>query len=208
MRSNKGGLYIVSAPSGAGKTTIMRGLMQQMEGLAFAISHTTRPPRPGEVDGHDYHFVSSEEFGRMVEAGDFVEWAEVHGNRYGTSRSMLESMVSAGTDVLHDIDVQGARQIRESGIKAVFVFVLPPSLSVLEQRLRGRQSDSDEVIRRRLENAIEEIRGYCMYDYVILNDGLDNAIEDFRSIVASGRLTVSGIDEDWIKKNFFVEEDA
>jgi len=208
MRSNKGILFIVSAPSGAGKTTIVRRLMEEEKGLAFAISHTTRSPRPGERDGHDYYFVDREEFLRLRDTGEFVEWAEVHDNFYGTSRGMLKSMMSAGTDVLHDIDVQGARQIRESGIEAVFVFVLPPSLQVLEQRLRGRHSDSEDVIERRLRNSLGEVEGYFMYDYVILNDGLEQALEDFRSVVSACRLRSGAVDKDWIKKNFSPQEDV
>jgi len=208
MRNSKGCLFIVSAPSGAGKTTMLKRLLAEVDGLALAISHTTRDPRPGEQDGQDYHFVDHGQFIRMREAGEFAEWAEVHGNYYGTSRKMLESMMSTGTDVLHDIDVQGASQIRESGIEAVFVFVLPPSLEVLEQRLRGRDSDPDEVIEHRLRNAIGEVEGYFMYDYVILNDDLERALGDFRSLVAACRLRTGTVDKDWIKKNFSAREDV
>jgi len=208
MRNSKGCLFIVSAPSGAGKTTILKRLIVEVGGLAFAISHTTRDPRPGEQDGQDYYFVDMDQFMRMREAGEFVEWAEVHGNFYGTSRKMLESMVDTGTDVLHDIDVQGARQIRDSGIDAVFVFVLPPSLEVLEKRLRGRDSDPDEVIERRLRNALGEVEGYFMYDYVILNDDLERALGDFRSLVSACRLRTGTVDKDWIKKNLLAREDV
>ena len=208
MRNSKGSLFIVSAPSGAGKTTLLRRLMDEVGGLAFAISHTTREPRGGEQEGRDYYFVSPAEFLRMRDAGEFIEWAEVHGNYYGTSRSMLDSMMETGTDVLHDIDVQGARQIRDSGMEAVFVFILPPSLAVLEDRLRGRESDPEEVIDRRLRNAAGEVEGYFQYDYVILNDDLEQALGDFKSVVAARRLRAGAVDRDWIKKNFSTREDV
>jgi guanylate kinase len=207
MRSSKGGLFIVSAPSGAGKTTILKRLMAEMGGLALAISHTTREPRPEEKDGEDYFFVSPGEFLRMRDDGEFVEWAEVHGNYYGTSRGMLESMMSSGTDVLHDIDVQGAGQIRESGMEAVFVFIMPPSLDELEQRLRGRGGDPEEAMERRLRNAAGEVKGYLLYDYVILNDDLELALEEFKCLVTSRRLSSDAVDKDWIRKNFSIRED-
>lgn len=204
----KGSLFIVSAPSGTGKTTILKRVMEEVGDIAFAVSHTTRAPRPGEQDGHDYFFVSKEDFHRMREQGEFVEWAEVHGNYYGTSRKMLDSLISKGTDVLHDIDVQGARKIRDSAIDAVYVFILPPSLDALEQRLRGRDSESDEVIERRLRNAVGEVEGYFMYDYVILNDDLERALGDFKSVVAARRLRADAVDKDWIRKNFSLREDV
>jgi guanylate kinase len=208
MRSSKGSLYIISAPSGAGKTTLLKRLMAEGRGLAFAISHTTRDPRPDEQDGRDYYFISPAEFQSMRDAGGFVEWAEVHGNYYGTSRSMLEAMMSSGTDVLHDIDVQGARQIRESGMEAVFIFILPPSIEVLEERLRGRDSDPEEVIKRRLRNAVSEVEGYSHYDYVILNDDLELALGDLKSVVTARRLRTDTVDINWIKQKFSTQEDV
>ena len=198
----KGHLFIVSAPSGAGKTTLLKRLISEDDGFKLAVSHTTRSPRDGEVDGKDYNFTDRTEFERMTEAGDFVEWAEVHGNYYGTSLRMLEEMMASGTDVLHDIDVQGARQIKDSGIEAVFVFILPPSLAELESRLRGRESDSDEVIERRLKNALSEVESYFMYDYVILNDDLDTAFEDMKAVLRASRFRIGGVDNNWINKNF------
>lgn len=206
--TERGRLFIVSAPSGAGKTTLLKRLMREGGTFRFAISHTTRSPREDEADGTDYHFTGRPEFERMSGAGEFVEWAEVHGNYYGTSRKMLEDMMASGTDVLHDIDVQGARQIKDSGIEAVFIFILPPSLDALESRLRGRGSDSEEVIGRRLKNALSEVESYLMYDYVILNDNLEVAFEDMKAVVRASGLRAQGVDNGWIKKNFLFKEDV
>ena len=208
MRNSKGSLFIVSAPSGAGKTTLIKRLIEETGGLALAVSHTTRKPRPGEVEGRDYHFVGRAEFMGMRDRGEFVEWAEVHGNFYGTSRGMLQSIMSTGADVLHDIDVQGARQIRESGMPAVFIFILPPSLRVLEERLRGRESDSEEIVRRRLANAADEVKGYFIYDYVILNDTLEQALKDLSAIVTTRRLRTETVDNAWVSRNFLAELDG
>jgi len=208
MSRGKGSLFIVSAPSGAGKTTILRRVMAEVGGMVFAVSHTTRSPRPGEQDGRDYFFVNQEDFLRMRDEGGFVEWAEVHGNYYGTSRSMLDSVMAEGTDVLHDIDVQGARKIRESGMEAVYIFILPPSLEVLEQRLRGRDSDPEEVIGRRLHNAVAEVEGYFEYDYVILNDDLEQALGDFKAVVNAQRLRADAFDRDLISRKFTIREDV
>jgi len=208
VRNSKGSLFIVSAPSGAGKTTLIKRLIEETGGLALAVSHTTRKPRPGEVEGRDYHFVGRAEFMGMRDRGEFVEWAEVHGNFYGTSRGMLQSIMSTGADVLHDIDVQGARQIRESGMPAVFIFILPPSLRVLEERLRGRESDSEEIVRRRLANAADEVKGYFIYDYVILNDTLEQALKDLSAIVTTRRLRTETVDNAWVSRNFLAELDG
>ncbi|TLM67920.1 MAG: guanylate kinase [Deltaproteobacteria bacterium] len=176
-------LYVISAPSGAGKTTIFRQLLARRPGLCESISFTTRAMRAGERDGIDYHFVSAAEFERMIAEGAFVEWAEVHGNRYGTARATLLQAGREGRDVLLDIDVQGAAQLRASGLEAVFIFVLPPGMAALRQRLSGRNTDSPDVIERRMNNAVSEIREAAGFDYIVVNDELEQAIATVEAIV-------------------------
>jgi guanylate kinase len=172
---------IVSSPSGAGKTTLTNRLLQRVPKLRFSVSHTTRSPRENEVDGREYHFVTRVEFERLIEAGAFLEWAEVHGNLYGTSRDEIErSRGSRG--IIFDIDHQGARQIKSSSPDAVAVFILPPSKQVLEQRLRGRRSEDETTLLRRFRAALEEIAHYGLYDYVLVNDDLDAATNQLISI--------------------------
>lgn len=171
-----GNLYIVSAPSGSGKTTLLRHLIADFENLIFSISYTTRPPRAGEKDGVDYFFIDREEFLRMVGVEAFLEWAEYQGNLYGTSRVFVEDKVRAGCHVLLDIDVQGARQVREQVRDAVTVFLLPPSYAELERRLRERGVQDDETIRMRLAIARQEITRYRDYDYIVVNDKLDESV--------------------------------
>ena len=184
-----GQLFIISAPSGAGKTTILRQVMADLPGLAFSVSHTTRAPRPGEVNGRDYHFVDRPSFERLRSAGDFLEWAEVHTNLYGTSRSAVADQLAAGLDVILDIDVQGARQIRGiPGLAALSLFILPPSLAELEKRLSGRGTDSPEVVRLRLENALREITACGDYDHRIINDRLAEAVEMVQAVILSAPL--------------------
>ncbi|NOX20726.1 MAG: guanylate kinase [Nitrospirae bacterium] len=202
ISKNKGNIFIISAPSGAGKTTLCRMILEQLDDIEFSISYTTRPPRPGEVDGRDYYFVSKDEFMQMVQEEEFIEWAEVHGNLYGTSKKRLLERVSKGIDVLLDIDTQGAAQIKEKGLEAVYIFILPPSLSVLRERLEGRASDSEDVINRRLKKAVEEIAAYKMYNYVIINDKLDEAFELLKAVVLSKRVAIESIDTDWIEETF------
>lgn len=207
--SATGTLFVVSAPSGAGKSTIMDALIKGSEGsIRAAVSHTTRAPRRGETNGIQYHFVSKETFLAMRDEGDFIEWAEVHGNFYGTSQTMLNSLLSEGYDVLHDIDVQGARQLRPLVPDALFVFILPPSMEELSRRLRGRGTDTEEVIRTRLDNALGEIHDCDQYDYVIVNDSLERAVGDFSSIIRASRLGVNRLDKGWFKKNFSLQEDV
>ena len=183
-----GQLFIISAPSGAGKTTILRQVMTDLPGLAFSVSHTTRTPRAGEVNGRDYHFVDREAFGVLREAGDFLEWAEVHDNFYGTSRSAVAEQLAAGTDVILDIDVQGARQVKRLGNPAaISLFILPPSLTELEKRLSGRNTDAVEVIRVRLANAVREIAACGNYDHRISNDNLDEAVEMVKAVILAAR---------------------
>ncbi|RMG71001.1 MAG: guanylate kinase, partial [Nitrospirae bacterium] len=194
--------FIVSAPSGAGKTTLCRMLTQRLKAIEHSVSYTTRKPRPGEVDGRDYYFVDEKHFMELVHKGEFIEWAEVHGNLYGTSKTKLTERIQKGIDVILDIDTQGARQIREKEIDATFVFVLPPSMEVLRERLQNRRSDSEEVIRRRLAKAVEEIADYKYYDYVIINDKLDEAFEELKAIVLSRRVRIDSVDHQWIERQF------
>ena len=201
----KGSIFIVSAPSGAGKTTLCRKLTEVVPRIVHSISCTTRQAREGEVDGRDYFFVDEERFMRMVADGEFLEWAEVHGNLYGTSRVKLFEMIEGGIDVILDIDTQGAAQIRRKGIDATFIFVLPPSPEILKKRLISRKTDSEEVILRRLKKAREEIGDYRLYDYVIVNDNLDVALNELGAVVLSRRLHISRVDHEWIRATFGLE---
>jgi guanylate kinase len=198
----KGSIFIVSAPSGAGKTTLCKKLIETTKGITHSVSYTTRKPRKGETDGKDYFFVSEQEFMSMVKSGEFLEWAEVHGNLYGTSKRHIQEIINTGTDVILDIDTQGAKQIRDSGIEATFIFILPPSLKVLEERLRNRGTDPEETIRRRLQQAKKEISDYRIYDYVIFNIRIDEAVEQLRSIVIAKRLSIERVDHKAIEKEF------
>ncbi len=201
----KGSIFIVSAPSGAGKTTLCKRLTGVVPRVVHSISYTTRQAREGEVDGRDYFFVDEDRFMRMVADGEFLEWAEVHGNLYGTSRARLFEVIQGGTDVILDIDIQGAAQIRQKGIDATFIFVLPPSLEILRKRLISRRTDSEKVILRRLKKAKEEIGDYRLYDYVIVNDSLDVALNELGSVVLSKRLHISRVDHEWIRVTFGLE---
>lgn len=183
-----GHLYIVTAPSGAGKTTLVRLLLENDSGIRLSISYTTRSPRPGEQDGREYNFVDMAAFRAMVERGEFLEWAEVHGNCYGTSRVWIEREMAAGRDVLLEIDWQGAQQVRKLFPAAIGVFILPPSMAELERRLTGRGTDSAEVIARRLAAAQEEMRHVSEFDYVIINDELQQALSDLLSVARASRL--------------------
>ena len=183
-----GTLIIITAPSGAGKTTLVRGLLERDAQIFLSVSYTTRDPRPGELDGREYHFVDVATFRALRDRGEFLEWAEVHGNYYATSRVWLKEQISAGRDILLEIDWQGAQQVRRSFPEAVGVFVLPPSLEALEARLRGRGTDSDDVISRRLLGARGEMRHVGEFDYVILNDELQCAVDDLVAVVRASRL--------------------
>jgi len=181
----KGIAYIVSAPSGAGKTTLCKMAVDFFPGLRHSVSYTTRPPRAGEVDGEDYRFVSDHEFDRMIEEGEFLEHAGVHGKRYGTSRKDLSAMLSAGTDVILDIDVQGAEKVRERLSGGVCIFILPPSVEACEQRLKSRGKDSEQEIQKRLKIALDEIKKAGDYRYIIINDALDEAFEKLKAIIVA-----------------------
>ena len=180
-------LFVVAAPSGAGKSTLVNALLEREPAISLSISHTTRPPRPGEQYGRHYYFVEREEFEREIAEGIFLEHAEVHGNLYGTSRTTVNTLLSQGRDVLLEIDWQGARQIRKTKPDCVSVFILPPSRPELERRLRGRGSDSPEVIARRLHNSREEIAHAHEFDYIIVNDNFDVALGDLQAIVHAVR---------------------
>ncbi|MBU0663582.1 MAG: guanylate kinase [Proteobacteria bacterium] len=183
-----GKLFILSAPSGAGKTTLLKRVMADLPGLAFSVSHTTRLPRAGEVDGVDYHFITRDQFEAMREHGTFLEWAEVHGNLYGTSRPAVLAQLATGVDVILDIDVQGAAILRKSAtIPAASLFISPPSLRELERRLRGRGTDSEETILLRLKNAKIEMEAALDYEYLIVNDRLEQAIDTLRAVVIAER---------------------
>ncbi len=202
MKRTQGLLFVVSAPSGAGKTSLCRAITDSLENLTHSISHATRKPRPGEIDGRDYYFVSQERFRDMVQAGDFAEWAEVHSNLYGTSRRVLDDMISKGLDVILDIDTQGARQIKSKYDAAVFIFIMPPSLDILEERLRNRKSDHEDEIRKRMQRAREEIRDYALYDYLIVNRDFDRALTELRSIAIAERRRTRLMDAGWIEEMF------
>lgn len=199
MKRKQGLLFVVSAPSGAGKTSLCRSITESLEKLTHSVSYTTREPRPGEIDGRDYYFVSKERFREMVEAGDFAEWAEVHANFYGTSRRVLDVMLSKGRDVILDIDTQGAKQIKAKYPAAVFIFIMPPSLDILEERLRNRKSDSEDEIKRRMQRSRDEIRDYALYDYLIINRDFDRALTELRSVVIAERCRIGLIDTTWIE---------
>jgi len=182
-KRRRGLLFIVSAPSGAGKTTLCGMAARKLENIRYSTSYTTRAPREGERDGENYHFVDREKFLDMIKQNDFLEWAEVHGNMYGTSMSELEALLEAGHDMVLDIDVQGARQIREKVEGGRYIFVLPPSLEVCRERLLNREGDTQVEIDLRMENAKREMEEVDYYDYIIINDDLDRAFEKLKSII-------------------------
>jgi guanylate kinase len=187
MSSESGLLFIVSAPSGAGKTTLVERLVEQVPRLRMSRSYTSRAMRPGETDGVDYNFVTRDRFEAMAVGGEFLEWAEVFGNLYGTCAADTDRMLTAGDDVVLVIDVQGARKVRGRGLRARTVFVMPPSFAVLEQRLRGRSKDSEAAIQRRLQVAREEVAAFTEYDFVVINDEVAAAVDRLRAIVVSER---------------------
>jgi guanylate kinase len=184
----RGLLYVLSSPSGAGKSTIARMLMASDDGVAMSVSATTRPIRPGEVDGRDYHFVSDETFDEMAADGAFLEWAHVFGHRYGTLKSEVLKVIEGGRDVLLDIDWQGTQQLKQVDPDIVRVFILPPSMKELERRLRNRRTDSDEVIRRRMDRAAAEISHWAEYDYVLINNDAEKCRELAHNILKAERL--------------------
>jgi len=186
-----GNLYIVSAPSGAGKTSLVNALLPSLPNVQVSISHTTRPQRPGEVDGVNYHFVGADQFRRMVEESAFLEYAEVFGNFYGTSRQWVKDTLAGGTDVVLEIDWQGGQQIRRLMPEALSIFILPPSRTTLEQRLTQRGQDDTATIERRMAQAVSEMSHYVEADYLVVNDVFETALQELRSILIAGRLRLA-----------------
>ncbi|WP_334108060.1 guanylate kinase [Methylobacillus sp.] len=184
----KGNLFIITAPSGAGKTSLVRALLDGDDQIKLSVSHTTRQPRPGEEDGVHYHFVAEPKFVELLGHGDFLESAQVHGAYYGTSQSTVNAVLARGLDLILEIDWQGAQQVRKQYPEAISIFILPPSMETLEQRLKNRAQDSAEVIARRLAAARDEMRHVAEFDYVTINDRFEHALEDLRAIVRSQRL--------------------
>ncbi|NOX24869.1 MAG: guanylate kinase [Deltaproteobacteria bacterium] len=183
-----GNLLVISAPSGTGKTTILRPVLRDLANLAFSVSHTTRAPRASEINGRDYHFVSTAEFAGIREAGGFLEWARVHDNFYGTSRQAVDGQLAGGQDIILDIDVQGAMQLKKlANPAAIFIFIAPPSMAELERRLTGRNTETPASLKTRLHNAAMEMSQAAEYDYLIVNDVLDEAIAIFKAIVIAQR---------------------
>ncbi len=184
----KGTLFIISAPSGAGKTSLLRALVMHDEHVRISVSHTTRPKRPGEMDGVDYHFISEEQFQRKVEVGDFLEHASVFDYHYGTCKDDIDKKLATGMDVILEIDWQGAQQVRDSRQDTVSIFILPPNRESLVQRLTERKQDSEEVIQRRTLEAQEEISHYAEFDYLVINDVFEHALDELRAILIAERM--------------------
>lgn len=182
----RGQLFVIAAPSGAGKTSLVRALMERHRNLGFSVSFTTRPRRPTEVDGRDYHFIGRDRFDSMASSGEFIEHANVFGNGYGTGGAQVEQALAAGQDLILEIDWQGARQVRERLPEAIDIFILPPSRAALEQRLKGRGTDSPAVIARRLSESVAEMLHWAEFRYVVVNDDFHRALAELESIVAGG----------------------
>lgn len=191
MQHLPGNLFILSAPSGAGKSSLINALLAQHTDMQLSVSHTTRAPRPGETDGVHYHFVSVEQFKQLIAEGVFLEWAEVFGNFYGTSRHAIETELAKGRDVFLDIDWQGAQQIRPQVPGVLSIFILPPSVAELEKRLNNRGTDSAEIIAKRMAQAQSEISHVTEYDYVLINDDFQQCLQQFAAVVLSQRLTLA-----------------
>ncbi len=198
----QGTLFIVSAPSGAGKTSLCRGVLERMENLKFSISYTTRPPRHGEADGQDYFFVDEDYFEEEVRKDKFIEWAKVHGHYYGTSKKLLSDWTRKGIDVILDIDAQGAMRLQSSSQDRVFIYILPPSFDILRERLNSRGADSPEEIARRLKKAGEEIRFYNHYQYLLVNEVYETALDCLEAIILAERMRIRQTDKTWVEENF------
>lgn len=183
----RGILFVISSPSGGGKTTLTRRLVERIPGVKHSISYTTRGPREDEKDGSDYHFISAQLFEKMVNDGEMLEWAEIYGHKYGTSKKSVQQLQAEGNDVILTIDTQGAAQLRDRGVKAVFIFLMPPSEKILSERLRKRGRDSEEMIRRRIAFARHEFRQIHHYNYIVINDSLPHALEKLAAIIVAER---------------------
>lgn len=204
----RGILFIISAPSGAGKTTLCKQITSSVSGVWHSISCTTRKPRPGEEDGREYFFVDEKSFHDMVARNEFMEYAHVYGNWYGTPRKMLLDKMEQGFDVLLEIDVQGALQIKKKFVDAVYIFILPPSMEVLRARLQSRASDSPEEIVRRLQKVKEEVWSFREYYYIVRNEDLTRSLRELESIFLAERLKTKRLDMHWLEQNFILEKDA
>ena len=182
-----GSIFVVSGPSGVGKSTIIKGVRESVSMLGYSVSHTSRKPRGAEVDGVDYHFVNRDTFAGMIARGEFVEWAEVYSDYYGTSVSGIEGPTSQGLDIIMDVDAQGARNIKSHFEKSVLLYILPPSMEELEKRLKARRTEDEEAVQRRLGKAFKEMKNCLWYDYLIFNDELIRAVEEVRSVILAER---------------------
>jgi guanylate kinase len=203
----RGLLFVVSAPSGAGKTTLCKELVALMPGLRHSVSWTTRKPRPGEVHGQDYYFVDEPEFQEMAARNEFAEWARVYGHLYGTPRGALTEMMEKGLDVLLEIDVQGALQIKKKLPDGIYVYIMPPSIEALRIRLMQRGADSAEEIQRRLQKAREEVWSYREYYYIVRNEDMKQALKELEAIVLAERIKTKRIDMAWLEENFIRDRD-
>lgn len=204
----RGILFIISAPSGTGKTTLCKQLTSTVPGLWHSISYTTRKPRPGEEHGREYFFIEESEFQQMVDRNEFVEWARVYGNLYGTPRKTLTDQIEQGIDVLLEIDVQGAIQVKKKFEDAVAIFILPPSMHVLRSRLQNRASDTPEEILRRLQKVKEEVWSYREYAYVVRNEDLSQSLRELESVFLAERLKTKRLNMAWLEKNFILEDES
>lgn len=200
--AKKGLCFVVSAPSGAGKTSLCSAVLEKMVNLQFSISHTTRQAREDEVDGQDYFFVDERTFKEGIAAGEFIEWAKVHGNYYGTSKKQLASWMNQGIDVLLDIDTQGAMQLQAISSEYIYIYILPPSFDILRQRLENRGSDTPEEITRRLKTAGDEIRCYDHYQYLVVNKDLEKAQTDLQAIILAERTRLRPENLNWVAERF------
>lgn len=204
----RGILFIISAPSGTGKTTLCKQLVANIPGLWHSVSYTTRTPRPGEEHGREYYFTDDTTFQAMIDRHEFVEWARVYGHLYGTPRRMVADKIEQGIDVLLEIDVQGALQVKKKFDDAVSIFILPPSMTVLRQRLLNRASDSSEEIQRRLQKVKEEVWSYREYAYIVRNDDLTRSLQDLESIFLGERLKTKRLNMAWIENNFILDDES
>lgn len=204
----KGLLFVVSAPSGAGKTTLCREVVNHLPGLRHSVSYTTRKPRPGEVDGKDYYFLDESGFRKKIERGEFIEWAEVHGNLYGTSWDQLLLHSEQGADLILDIDAQGAMQLKKKEVEGVYIYILPPSFDALRARLMERKSDSPDEINRRLRKAREEIWSYREYYYLIVNDDVKRAMSELQAVIVSERIKMKRMNFSWIEDTFIKNKEV